>query len=105
MEIPCWPKGVKTVLRSGPEKGWGKCQIAQLHNDVNSVTGSVRRSRSRSLVRGHRQLSPLAPSLANFRFADHPPGISVSLQVEDKQFIGNGHLIAHRLGEPHTSSP
>jgi hypothetical protein len=27
------------------------------------------------------------------RVADHPPGISVSLQVEHKQFIGNGHLI------------
>jgi hypothetical protein len=25
--------------------------------------------------------------------ADHPPGISVSLQVEHKQFIGNGQLI------------
>jgi hypothetical protein len=30
-------------------------------------------------------------------FADHPPGISVSLQVEDKQFIGNGHLIGSSL--------
>ena len=33
--------------------------------------------------------------------AFEPPGISVSLQLENKQFIGNGHLIlAHRLGEP-----
>src|SRR6266404_3027862 len=42
---------------------------------------------------------------AHFRIADNPPGISVSLQVEHKQFIGNGHSSAHRLGEPHTSSP
>ena len=33
------------------------------------------------------------PILDYFRMADHPPGISVSLQVEHKQFIGNGHLI------------
>jgi len=26
-----------------------------------------------------------------------PPGISVSLQVENKQFIGNGHLIGLSL--------
>jgi hypothetical protein len=31
------------------------------------------------------------------RFADKPPGISVSLQVEHKQFIGNGHLIDSSL--------
>src|SRR6202035_4105641 len=43
------------------------------------------------------------------RVADHPPGISVSLQVEHKQFIGNGHLIGSSLlrldmqsdGSPH----
>jgi hypothetical protein len=33
----------------------------------------------------------------NFRVADQPPGISVSLQVENKQFIGNGHLIGSSL--------
>jgi hypothetical protein len=32
-----------------------------------------------------------------FRLADHPPGISVSLQVEHNQFIGNGHLIGSSL--------
>src|SRR6267142_837261 len=30
-------------------------------------------------------------------FADHPPGFIVSLQVEHKQFIGNGHLIGSPL--------
>ena len=38
-------------------------------------------------------------------YADNPPGISVSLQVEHKQFIEMGTSSAHRLGEPHTSSP
>lgn len=33
----------------------------------------------------------------NFRVADNPPEISVSLQVEHKQFIGNGHLIGSSL--------
>jgi len=33
----------------------------------------------------------------NFRVANHPPGISVSLQVEDKQFVGSGHLIGSSL--------
>jgi hypothetical protein len=33
--------------------------------------------------------------------ADHPPGISLSLQVEHKQFIGNGNSLAPRLGEPY----
>ena len=33
----------------------------------------------------------------NFRVADQPPGISVSLQVENKYFIGNGHLIGSSL--------
>ncbi len=32
-----------------------------------------------------------------FRVADKPPGISVSLQVEHKQFIGNGQLIGSSL--------
>jgi hypothetical protein len=32
-----------------------------------------------------------------FLFVDKPPGISVSLQVEHKQFIGNGHLIDSSL--------
>jgi hypothetical protein len=32
-----------------------------------------------------------------FRIADQPPGISVSLQVENKQFIGDGHLIGPSL--------
>src|SRR6267143_2748361 len=36
---------------------------------------------------------------AHFRIADNPPGISVSLQVEHKQFIGNGNSSAPRLGE------
>jgi hypothetical protein len=40
-----------------------------------------------------------------FLLADDPPGISVSLQVENKQFIGDGHLIGSSLSEPHTSSP
>ena len=31
------------------------------------------------------------------RVADHSPGISVSLQAEHKQFIGNGHLIGSSL--------
>jgi len=31
------------------------------------------------------------------RFADQPPGISVSLQVENKYFIGNGRLIGSSL--------
>src|SRR6266702_3692560 len=34
---------------------------------------------------------------AHFLFADKPPGISVSLQVEHKQFIGNGQLIGSSL--------
>ena len=34
-----------------------------------------------------------------FRLADKPPGISVSLQGEHKQFIGNGNSSAHHLGE------
>jgi hypothetical protein len=33
----------------------------------------------------------------NFRFADHPSGISVNLQVEYKQFIGNVHLVGSSL--------
>jgi transposase len=33
-----------------------------------------------------------------FVLVDQPPGISVSLQVENKQFIGNGHLIGLSLG-------
>ena len=33
----------------------------------------------------------------HFRLADSPPGISVSLQVEHKQFIGNGQLIGSSL--------
>jgi hypothetical protein len=33
----------------------------------------------------------------SFRVADRPPGISVSLQVEHKQLIGNGHLIGSSL--------
>jgi len=37
------------------------------------------------------------PILDYFRIADHPPGIGVSLQVEHKQFIGNGHLIGSQL--------
>ena len=32
-----------------------------------------------------------------FLFANKPPGISVSLQVEHKQFIGNGRLIGSSL--------
>ena len=32
-----------------------------------------------------------------FRVADNPPGISVSLQVEHKQFIGNGQLSGSSL--------
>jgi hypothetical protein len=32
-----------------------------------------------------------------FRIADHPSGISVSLQVEYKQFIGNVHLVDSSL--------
>ncbi len=32
-----------------------------------------------------------------FLFVDQPPGISVSLQVENKYFIGNGHLIGSSL--------
>ncbi len=35
----------------------------------------------------------------NFRVAYHPPGFIVSVQVEQKQFIGNGHLI----NSPHFS--
>ncbi len=34
---------------------------------------------------------------AHFLFADKPPGISVSLQVEHKQFIGNGQLIGKQF--------
>jgi hypothetical protein len=37
------------------------------------------------------------PILDYFRIADHPAGISVSLQVEHKQSIGNGHLIGSSL--------
>ena len=33
----------------------------------------------------------------NFLESDNPPGISVSLQVEHKQFIGNGQLIGSSL--------
>ncbi len=32
-----------------------------------------------------------------FLFADHPSGIRVNLQVEHKQFIGNGHLVDSSL--------
>jgi hypothetical protein len=32
-----------------------------------------------------------------FSIADHPSGISVSLQVEYKQFIGNVHLLGSSL--------
>src|SRR5260370_24450955 len=52
-----------------------------------------------------RVLIRTAPILDYFRIADHASGISVSLQVEHKQFIGNGHSSAHCFGEPHTSSP
>jgi hypothetical protein len=34
---------------------------------------------------------------ANFPIADQPPGISVSLRVENKYFIVNGHLIGSSL--------
>jgi hypothetical protein len=33
----------------------------------------------------------------DFRFPDHLLGISVHLQVEHKQLIGNGHLIGSSL--------
>jgi len=46
---------------------------------------------------GFRVLICTLPILDYFRMADHPPGISVSLQVEHKQFIGNGHLIGSSL--------
>jgi len=36
---------------------------------------------------------------SGFVLADHPLGISVSLQGEHKQFIGNGNSSAHHLGE------
>jgi len=46
-------------------------------------------------------LNPIDPEReylrSNFPIADQPPGISVSLQVENKQFIGNGHLIGSSL--------
>ena len=42
-------------------------------------------------------IDPHAAILDYFRVADHPPGISVSLQVEHKPFIGNGHLIGSSL--------
>ena len=44
-----------------------------------------------------RVLTRTVPTLDYFRIADHPPVISVSLQVERKQFIGNGHLIGSSL--------
>jgi hypothetical protein len=44
-----------------------------------------------------RVLIRTVPILDYFRIADHPPGISVSLQVEHKQFIGNEHLIGSSL--------
>jgi hypothetical protein len=37
------------------------------------------------------------PILDYFRMADHPPGISVSLQVKHKKFIGNERLIGSSL--------
>jgi len=40
---------------------------------------------------------PNDAQLDYLRIADNPPGISVSLQVEHKQFIGNGHLIGSSL--------
>jgi len=45
-----------------------------------------------------RVLIRTAPILDYFRIADNPAGISVSLQVEHKQFIGNGQLIGSSLG-------
>jgi hypothetical protein len=39
------------------------------------------------------------PIFDYLRMPDHPPGISVSLQGEHKQFIGNGNSSAHHLGE------
>jgi hypothetical protein len=35
--------------------------------------------------------------MTRITLADHPPGISVSLQVEYKRFIGNGHFIGSLL--------
>src|SRR5882672_7297190 len=39
----------------------------------------------------------LCPEAFPIKASDHPPGISVSLQVENKYFIGNGHLIGSSL--------
>ena len=42
---------------------------------------------------GYRLIGTWRNFCNNLRVADQPPGISVSLQVENKQFIGNRHLI------------
>jgi hypothetical protein len=40
---------------------------------------------------------PHGAHLGLLPYSRHSPGISVSLQVEHKQFIGNGHLIGSSL--------
>jgi hypothetical protein len=45
----------------------------------------------------HRVNRDLRNFCNNFRVANHPPGIGMSLQVEYKLFIGNGHLIGSSL--------
>jgi hypothetical protein len=44
-----------------------------------------------------RVLIRTVPILDYFRIADHLPAITVSFQVEHKQFIGNGHLIGSSM--------
>jgi len=48
-------------------------------------------------LENRREKCPRTPFVDNFRIADHPSGISVNLQVEYKQFIGNVRLLGSSL--------
>src|SRR6267143_4147382 len=63
--------------------------VASTASPTGSPKSSVKPASSRHPENGQR----LAAN------ADHPLGISVSLQGEHKQFIGNGNSSAHHLGE------
>jgi len=66
--------------------------------------GSIRRNQKSQLKTNRHADSPvLIPSHdrllpeCGFVLGDHPSGISVSLQVEYKQFIGNVHVLGSSL--------
>jgi hypothetical protein len=75
---------VQTLAFEAAEINSGAVAISKLLSGHGRMTGKP-------------EVIPGKPDRYYFRIADHPPGISVSLQVEHKQFIGNGQLIGSSL--------